>query len=205
MTDSFPMTSARYLGGEHGLNAVEMNFLLKEEGFLEGVAGAYRLTEKGERYAQEQDHDRGNGGYPSYNPQWTTRLWDRKITDEIDLSPERKQQIRQAAAEAKKLRAAEREEARAAYEADHAARYGQDRPRIDPLTLAVGAALAAVSVYGITKAAPHLKALWTDKAAPRIQQLKDRRGDVIEDGDPETLPSTDPDAASPSGDDDSPV
>lgn len=39
--------------------------------------------------------------------------------------------------------------------------------------MAVGVALAAVSIYGIKKAAPHLKALWTDKASPRFKKLKD--------------------------------
>jgi hypothetical protein len=38
--------------------------------------------------------------------------------------------------------------------------------------VAVGVAIAAVCIYGIKKAAPHLKALCTDKAAPRIKKLK---------------------------------
>lgn len=39
--------SARYLGRDVGLNAEEVNVWLKEEGYLEGEPGDYRVTEKG--------------------------------------------------------------------------------------------------------------------------------------------------------------
>jgi len=40
--------SATALGQEYGLTAREMNFVLREEGFLGGEPGNYTVTEKGE-------------------------------------------------------------------------------------------------------------------------------------------------------------
>lgn len=67
--------SARVLGWEFRKTAQEMNVLLKEHGYLYGDPGAYGLTEKGEQFAQEQDHHRGTGGYSHYNRYWETRTW----------------------------------------------------------------------------------------------------------------------------------
>ena len=39
--------SARILGQEFGLTAQEMNFVLKEEGYLEGEPGNYTVAEIG--------------------------------------------------------------------------------------------------------------------------------------------------------------
>lgn len=39
--------SARYLGRDVGLNAEEVNVWLKEEGYLEGEPGDYRVTRRG--------------------------------------------------------------------------------------------------------------------------------------------------------------
>jgi hypothetical protein len=172
MTDVAPNQSARILGQDYGLTAVEMNFLLKEEGFLEGEPGAYSLTDKGREYADEQDHHRGPGGYSWYNRDWQTRTWNPAITDELDVSDGRKRQIREAAAEARRQKAA----ASAIEVGGPAETIGADEPGrsgVDPLTVAVGVALAAVSIYGIKKVAPHLRALWTDKAAPRFKRSKD--------------------------------
>lgn len=46
--------SARYLGRDVGLNAEEVNVWLKEEGYLEGEPGDYRVTEKGRPYATQR-------------------------------------------------------------------------------------------------------------------------------------------------------
>ncbi len=172
MTDVAPNRSARILGQDYGLTAVEMNFLLKEEGFLDGEPGAYRRTEKGKRYADGQDHHRGPGGYSWYNRDWKTRTWDPAITDELDISDERKRQIQEAARAARRLKAAARAAEAAESDSDTIEDGESNGSGPDPLTVAVGVALAAVSIYGIKKAAPHLKALWTDKAAPRFKKLK---------------------------------
>ncbi len=78
--------SARILGQGYGLTAQELNFVLKEEGFLDGEPGNYTVTEKGEKYAEEQDHHRGTGGYAHYNRYWTIRTWDDGITDELEIT-----------------------------------------------------------------------------------------------------------------------
>ena len=67
--------SARVLGWEFGRTAREMNELFNQYGYLEGDPGAYRITEKGQQYAEEQYHFRGTGGYAHYNPHWETRTW----------------------------------------------------------------------------------------------------------------------------------
>jgi hypothetical protein len=67
--------SARVLGLEFGRTARKMNALLKQHGYLDGTPGAYGLTEKGQRYAQEKYHSRGTGGYAHYNRSWETRTW----------------------------------------------------------------------------------------------------------------------------------
>ena len=45
--------SARIMGQDYGLTAQEMNFVLKEEGYLDGEPGSYSVTEKGSSYAVE--------------------------------------------------------------------------------------------------------------------------------------------------------
>jgi hypothetical protein len=85
MSESEPNRSARVLGFLYGLTAMEMNILLKEEGFLEGEPGQYSVTETGRRYAAEQHHHRGTGGYAWYNRDWEQRTWDPSITDELDV------------------------------------------------------------------------------------------------------------------------
>lgn len=166
--------SARIMGQDHGLTAVEMNFLLKEEGFLDGGPGMWTVTEKGKQYADEQHHRRGTGGYAQYNPSWNTTTWDPSIADEFDITNERKQQLREAARAARQQKAV----LRAPYEAEPDSGIVDDGDSNDsgpdPLTAAVGLVLAAVAVYGIKKVAPHLKTLWTDKAAPGLRKLKNR-------------------------------
>lgn len=185
MTDVPPNRSARILGQEHGLTAAEMNFLLKLEGFLEGEPGAYRLTPKGARYASEQDHHRGTGGYSQYNRYWETRTWDPRVTAEVNLSDDRKRQIREAAQEARRLKQAAAAVEAVAPQADAGKGAKSNGSGVDPLTVAVGVALAAVSVYGIKKVAPHLKALWTERGGPRSTEPDDSSGDATDspDGD----------------------
>lgn len=46
------MKSASQLGREYNLTGQEMNYLLKEQDFLDGEPGDYFPTEKGKLYAQ---------------------------------------------------------------------------------------------------------------------------------------------------------
>ncbi len=169
--------SARILGQEFGLTAQEMNFVLKEGGYLVGEPGNYFVTEKGEKYAEEQDHHRGTGGYAHYNRYWTTRTWDDGIADELDITAERKREIREAISLAKqKLNKPEDNNL-----ADDYNSYGNgneyvgvadDNDNKDALFAAVGALLLAASAYGVYKAAPHIKRWWNDKAVPGLKKMK---------------------------------
>ena len=86
--------SARILGQEVGLNSQEMNQLMYNQGFLEGVPGDYEITEKCLRYSKQKDFHRGAGGYPSYNRAWTEKIYDDSILNVLDLSTEEKSKAR---------------------------------------------------------------------------------------------------------------
>ncbi|MCX4884816.1 hypothetical protein [Streptomyces sp. NBC_00847] len=67
--------SATLLGREIGKTGREMNVLLHRYGYLTGEPGAYSLTDKGEKYGTQEDHDRGNARSLHYYRQWTTTTW----------------------------------------------------------------------------------------------------------------------------------
>jgi hypothetical protein len=167
--------SARVLGQECGLTAQEMNFVLKEEGFLDGEPGNYTVTENGEKYAEEQDHSRGTGGYSWYNRAWTTRTWDDGIADELDITEDRKKEIRQAISIAKQ-KTNESEDEGLAIECNSYSNEAADTTDAnnDALVEAVSALLVAVSAYGIYKATPYIKRWWSDKAVPSLKKMKNK-------------------------------
>lgn len=168
--------SARIMGQDYGLTAQEMNFVLKEEGYLDGEPGSYSVTEKGSSYAVEEDHHRGTGGYSWYNRYWTTRTWDDSIQDEIEITDERKKEIREALALAKqKIRESEDTDISiSSPDTDMNSEDVSENDDSDPLVLAIGALIVGVSVYGIYKAAPYVKNWWNDKAVPGIKEMKNR-------------------------------
>jgi len=186
--------SARVLGQEYGSSAQEMNFVLKEEGYLDGEPGNYLVTEKGEKYAKEQDHHRGTGGYAHYNRYWTTRTWDDGIASELDITAERKKEIREAISLAKqKLNKSEDNNS-----ADDYNRYGNgseyvgvadDNDNMDALVAAVGVLLLAASAYGVNKAAPRIKRWWNVSAVPGLKKMKNKIAGKEEktDEEPETV------------------
>lgn len=178
--------SARILGEDYGLTAKEMNFLLKDEGYLEGVPGNYSVTEKGKAFAEEEDHHRGTGGYAWYNRNWTTRTWDDSILDELDITDEKKQQIRQKITLSKSMNTKQTENVGSDEKTDFSSDSIQDtesnRPSYDFENYLdeeedddsdVGAAIALglLLTYGVIKAAPHVKRWWENKAFPGIQKL----------------------------------
>lgn len=105
--------SAKRLGREYGLTAEEMNVLLKEEGFLDGSPGNYSLTEKGERYASERYDGNGYGGYAARSWQWLE--WDESIMEELHITTERKNEIREKTAAQRRRRSAEKKVASEEY------------------------------------------------------------------------------------------
>ncbi|MGY0386383.1 hypothetical protein ACWZJV_05370 [Nocardioides sp. WG-D5] len=159
--------SANILGQDLGLTAQETNILLKEEGFLEGEPGAYAVTEKGAKYADEQDHHRGTGGSSLYNRYWTTRSWDPSITNELDVTAERKREIRQKAADARRAsREPAAEDASGLAPTDDIDREGIS---LRPIVLVGGGVVAA---FGIYKAAPHIKRFVKEKVVPRLRRAR---------------------------------
>lgn len=98
--------SARRLGMELGLTAEEMNFLLKEEGFLDGSPNDYYLTEKGKKYALEKYDGNGYGGYAARS--WSWLEWDESIIDKLNVTDDRKREIREKTAEQRRRRREER-------------------------------------------------------------------------------------------------
>lgn len=75
------MKSAKQLGQILRLNAREVNVLLKNKGFLDGEPGNYRLTKKGEEYAETRYKDNGYGGYAARA--WEFLMWDECVIYEI--------------------------------------------------------------------------------------------------------------------------
>lgn len=162
--------SARVLGQEYGLTAQEMNFVLKEEGFLDGEPGNYTVTEKGKKFAEDK-YDGRSYGY--YNQGWSTRTWDDEITDELDITDDRKKEIRQAISLAKqKANKSEAEDTAVEYYDSNDEDTGDSNN--DALVIAVSALLAAAATYGIYKAAPHIKRWWNSTAVPGLKKMKNK-------------------------------
>ena len=185
--------SARLLGQTLGLSAQEINFILKEEGFLAGEPGKYSVTEKGAKYAIEKDFQRGTGGYDHYNRHWNTRSWDDGIISELDITDDKKKAIREAITVAKR----KINEANGVEKA-----IDLDNVRIDEinstdtnkkvLIIAIIVLLLAVSSYGLYKAAPYIKRWWNNKVEPRLKRLKE---EVIGDSKMNSVPNNTNDSA----------
>lgn len=179
-----PRLSASLIGAEHNLTPVESNFLFKLAGFLEGEPGNWHVTQKGKPYANETIDGRGTGGSLIYNPSWGLRSWNTEIVDQLDTSPERIREVREAAAEDRR-RKAELKAAKAAEldEEDNddgvASDAGLDT---DVLKWAGGLVLAAAAAYGAWKAAPHVKRWCTKTVVPRIKNVKARVTGASDEG-----------------------
>lgn len=172
MNESLPNRSARILGWDHGLNAVEMNLALKAHGFLEGEPGAYRVTEKGLPFATETFETRGTGGYPQYNRSWETRTWDPSIADQLDITDELKQSVRAEASLLRQRQADARNAASAVGDAGADARGAGVTTRVGVKHLAIGTAVVLViagSGYCAWKAYGH----WQRRAKARHASSSD--------------------------------
>lgn len=185
--------SARILGEEYGMSSQEMNVLLKNEGFLDGNPGDYTPTEKGLQFATEKDFHRGTGGYAQYNRDWTTRTWDDCIKDVLDVTPEKKQAARDAIASASKhasdVRRAEVAKAEANFLATGSA-YISPKSQLDSeastgtgdnnlmKAVGIGAGIALI-VYGIYKAAPHIKHWWKNNVVPSFAKEESSEKDHL--------------------------
>ena len=173
--------SARILGQEYGLTSQEMNFVLKEEGYLNGDAGNYSVTDKGVPFAEETDYHRGTGGYSHYNRYWTTRTWDESIEEDLNITNDMKEAARDAVAKVRKQNWDEIKAARKKADEDFTAK---NNPQIteevkETVTdssgaLGVGLLIGGLIVvgYGIYKVAPHVINWWKDRGAPTERDFK---------------------------------
>jgi hypothetical protein len=141
---------ARELGQEHGLTAQEMNAILKKNGFLDGEPGNYNVTEKGKKYAEEQNHSCEVGGRGRCNGPWITRKWDERIADELENDG-------------------------LAIESDIYSNEKADSTDANNDALVkVTIALFVASAYGIYKATPYINYFWHDKAVPSLKKMKNK-------------------------------
>lgn len=168
------MKSARILGQEENLTAQEMNVLLQMQGYLEGEPGDYQVTEKGAPFAKEQDFHRGTGGYSWYNRNWTTRVWDESILDELDTSEEKKNEAREAVT----MRRLEQSEARKEKEreiCDDKETYIEenDADEFIPCDFGMWVRTFAVvgSMIGLAFAVPHVKRFWKKTVEPTCNRF----------------------------------
>lgn len=156
-----PPISASLLGQQLGLNPMETNMLLVDEGILEGKPNAYSLTDKGREYANEKYVE------TSHNQGHVVTTYDPSIKDSLDVTPERRRELQQRVSDHLKQKRAETRAAADDYAAEQqAAATRLKRSGVDGRTVVVyGVVVAAVvsAGYGAWKLYPRLKRRWQDR------------------------------------------
>lgn len=171
--------SARYLGRDVGLNAEEVNVWLKEEGYLEGEPGDYRVTEKGRPYATQRHWETGRPNHAGY----VSTSWKEEILNEIGpLSPERRRELSDSVAANRAEKKRQREEWEASLAAngddslDDGQRDGNDASDSNGGKVAAAAitviAVSFLAVKGAQAAKPHVEKWWRETARPKIVKTK---------------------------------
>lgn len=171
--------SARYLGRDVGLNAEEMSVWLKEEGYLEGEPGDYRVTEKGRPYATQRHWETGSPNHAGY----VSTSWKEEILNEIGpLSPERRRELSDSVAANRAEKKRQREEWEASLAAngddslDDGQRDGNDASDSNGGKVAAAAitviAVSFLAVKGAQAAKPHVEKWWRETARPKIVKTK---------------------------------
>lgn len=171
--------SARYLGRDVGLNAEEVNVWLKEEGYLEGEPGDYRVTEKGRPYATQGHWETGSPNHAGY----VSTSWKEEILNEIGpLSPERRRELSDSVAANRAEKKRQREEWEASLAAngddslDDGQRDGNDASDSNGGKVAAAAitviAVSFLAVKGAQAAKPHVEKWWRETARPKIVKTK---------------------------------
>lgn len=171
--------SARYLGRDVGLNAEEVNVWLKEEGYLEGEPGDYRVTEKGRPYATQRHWETGSPNHAGY----VSTSWKEEILNEIGpLSPERRSELSDSVAANRAEKKRQREEWEASLAAngddslDDGQRDGNDASDSNGGKVAAAAitviAVSYLAVKGAQAAKPHVEKWWRETARPKIVKTK---------------------------------
>jgi len=164
------MKSARLLGQDYGMTGREMNVLLKQEGYLDGVPGDYNVTEKGSMFAAEKDYHRGTGGYAQYNRYWSERTWDDNIVDELDITPEKIRNVRDSISYARNNPNIEVYDGTDAFDSlpDDAGKAAGSLATIITVGIISGAAIAAVYF------APRIKLWWDERRKKTMPALPEK-------------------------------
>lgn len=155
--------SATALGREFGRNGREMNELLLRHGYLYGSPGAYGLTEKGQRFGEEQDHHRGTGGYSHYNRYWETRTW----SDETAAALKADMEANPGGAHPPGEPVADKDQEASSSELEDYVHYADEDPPISWLGLA--------GIAGVLVLAPHVKPVWERRIRPAVGKLHDEK------------------------------
>lgn len=182
--------SARILGQAYNMTSQEMNYILKKQGFLDGEPGNYFPSESGKQYATQKDFHRGTGGSAQYNRYWTTTTWDDSITDVLHITPALQDEARKAVADRRQMQAEARkmvsetakQEIITVQNTFQKAISNRDNSEkssngVNVRTVAGVALAITAGVYGIYKAAPHVKRWWDNKVAPCFQKEDSKRKD----------------------------
>jgi hypothetical protein len=155
--------SARVLGWEFGRSARDQNALLKEHGYLDGEPGAYGLTEKGKKYAEEQYHDNGYGGY-AYRG-WETRTWN----DETAAALKADMEANPGGSVAEEALPEDADVQEYEPLVDYSGSDHDDEPQLGWKAYAIGGAV----VSGILLA-PHVKPFWNNKVKPAAKKVRNK-------------------------------
>ncbi len=90
---SSTQVSASEIGRRIGASAIEVNRLLRDQGFLYGEPGAYGLTSKGLKFGVQRSFDNGYGGVALRT--WETTRFEPSILDVLDASPTKLAKVRE--------------------------------------------------------------------------------------------------------------
>ena len=126
MDNGSPRLSARGIGDQIGATGVEVNLLLKDQGFLYGEPGGYGLTPKGEKFGIQQAHNNGYGGYA--HRFWETTHFAPSIIEALDSSPDKLAKVREDIVAHKHALTAARKVAQAEAEANFQAFQASKEP-----------------------------------------------------------------------------
>jgi hypothetical protein len=175
LVDDRPL-AATTIGTQLGLSPQETNWLLFNNGILEGEPGAWRQTEKGKAFRVDHFPYRGPGVYNHYPSDYPTDWYDPSIMDELTVTPE--------------VRVALDEQVRAHRAAKAAARNAASEPAVEPevdeasvdgrplRVIILGAAGLLLATAGgvliVRRYGPTWKRKWQEDAVPRLERAKAR-------------------------------
>mgnify|MGYP007077307871 CR=1 FL=1 len=134
--------SAKQLGEKIGLNAQEMNTLLKEEGYFDddkeklhelATILEHLISSEIDSYVSEKSWSNGYGGYAARG--YSYNVWDESILDRLDTSNENLRIIREKTSLERKNRRAEKEKRSQEYWQAHSPLYKKNNVNEEQLEI----------------------------------------------------------------------